>query len=66
MYSIKTVFSYTCFSHVWGVFPVAVGAVFTGMDIMVLTSPMFWVLLIFSVFVIMGLDLTMLSLVFLT
>ncbi|VVC44111.1 Hypothetical protein CINCED_3A002426 [Cinara cedri] len=48
------------YSHIWPFLPV--GAVFTGMDIMVFTSPIFWVLLIFSVCVVMGLDITVLSL----
>lgn len=50
-----------CFSRVWQVFPI--GSVFTGMDFMVFTSPIFWILMVFSVTVVMGLDLAALSLV---
>ncbi|CAH1730930.1 probable phospholipid-transporting ATPase IA isoform X2 [Aphis gossypii] len=47
------------YSHVWQVFPI--GSVFTGMDVMVFSSPIFWILMLFSVTVVMGLDLAALS-----
>lgn len=62
IYYVDIYWIFFCFSRIWQIFPV--GAVFTGMDIMIYSSPIFWALLIFSVFVVLGLDLAILSLVF--
>ncbi|XP_050425545.1 probable phospholipid-transporting ATPase IA isoform X2 [Adelges cooleyi] len=48
------------YSHIWPIMPV--GAIFTGMDTMVLSSLMFWALLLFTPFAVLSFDLTILSL----
>ncbi|XP_050531336.1 probable phospholipid-transporting ATPase IA isoform X2 [Daktulosphaira vitifoliae] len=48
------------YSHFWPIFPV--GAVFYGIDTMVFRSPVFWLLLIFSTCIVLGIDLAAITL----